>query len=327
MPVPGDVPITAAVLGQGSIGRRHAGVLSELGCRVRTWDPAHDRTGSEAGAEDALAGADVAVVASPSIHHREQIALALDHGCHVLVEKPPATTAEGLLELATRAEAERRVVAVAFNLRFHPGPEAVADIIRSGGIGRPLTAQVAFGSYLPDWRPGTDYRESYSARAELGGGILLDAIHELDYAGWVLGPAVDVDARLARVSELELDVEDTAILTSRHSSGALSTITLDFLDRVYHRGCRIVGSEASVAWSWEGAAVRLLAPGGVREIPAPSSAIAESYQRQMRAFLEAVATGVLAPPLCGLGDAAATMRLADAAREADTTGRRVTLRQ
>lgn len=325
MTVPGDAPITAAVLGQGSIGRRHAGILAELGCTVRTWDPADDRPGSLARAEDALDGADVAVIASPSVHHRDQIGLALDHGCHVLVEKPPATTAEGLLDLSARADAAGRLVAVAFNLRFHPGPETVAAVVASGEIGRPLTAQVAFGSYLPDWRPGTDYRESYSARAELGGGILLDAIHELDYATWILGDAADVDARLARLSDLELDVEDAAIVTTRHASGALSTITLDYLDRAYHRGCRIAGSEASVAWSWEGDVVQVLGSDTAREVTAPSSAITESYRRQMAAFLEAASRGTLVPPLCGLAEAAATMRLADAARESDATGRRVIL--
>ena len=192
MPALGDAPITAAVLGQGSIGRRHARLLLAEGCDVVAWDPAPaesvDAVRMVGTPDEALSAADVAVVASPSVRHLEQLAMALDHGCHVLVEKPAATSAAGIADLQTAATDADLVVAVAMNLRFHPGPSTVRELIAGGAIGRPLTAHVAFGSFLPSWRPGTDYRTGYSARAELGGGVLLDAIHELDYLTWVLGP-------------------------------------------------------------------------------------------------------------------------------------------
>lgn len=310
--------LTVAVLGQGSIGRRHAVLLLDEGCRVLVWDPAAAGDGvagttAAADAAGALDEADVAVIASPSLLHLEQLALALDHGCDVLVEKPLAVSADGVEELICRADADRRIAATAMNLRFHPGPSTMRKVVASGEIGRPLTAHATCGSYLPGWRPGTDYRRAYSARADLGGGILRDAIHEVDYVTWTLGDAVEVGGWMEHVSDLEIDVEDVALLTLRHDSGALTTIDLDFLDRSYRRGMRVVGGEGSVDWSWQREDVRVLSADDERVIAAPSD-VAPSYRAQLRAFLTSVRERRLEPTMCDLAAGLRAVRIADAAR-------------
>ncbi|MDO9408811.1 Gfo/Idh/MocA family protein [Patulibacter sp.] len=319
-----STPLRVAVLGQGSIGSRHAGLALAEGCEVVAWDPTgHHAPGTESAEtpELALQGADASVIASPSIAHPAQARLALEHGCHVLVEKPVAVAAEegeGLAELA----ADRGLVAaVAMNLRFHDGPRTIRGLLDAGEIGRPVTASATCGSWLPGWRPASDYRRSYSARRELGGGVALDAIHEIDYVTWILGPAADVDARLARLSDLELDVEDVALFTLGHRSGVVSTITLDYVDRDYRRGMRVVGTEGTLSWAWEAAEVRVTTDAGTRVVPAPSPA-AETYARQMRHFLAAAAGGPV-EPLCGLDAGRDAVRVVDAARVASTDGRRV----
>jgi predicted dehydrogenase len=323
---------TIAVLGQGSIGRRHAELFAAEGCQVLAWDPVADRRDAPGVAypatpDEALARADAAVIASPSSLHLEQASLALAHGCHVLVEKPLSISATGVSSLIEEARAASLVLAVAMNLRFHPGPATVRRIVRAGEVGRPLLAHVTFGSFLPDWRPSSDYRRSYSARQELGGGIALDAIHELDYATWILGDAVEVSAWLGRVSELELDVEDIALFIVRHTGGAMSTFALDYLDRRYRRGCRIVGSDGSVDWSWADERVRVLTASGEREVAVPSD-VAPTYRDQTRAFLAAIADGALGPgtsPLATCAEGIKAVRLVDAARAASAHGERVAL--
>jgi predicted dehydrogenase len=275
----------------------------------------------------ALEAADAAVVATPSVHHLEHAHLALDHACHVLVEKPIAATGDGVPALVDRAEADGRVLAVGMNLRFHPGPATVRRLVAEGAVGRPLVAHVTFGSWLPGWRPGTDYRRAYSARADLGGGVALDAIHEVDYVVWALGEVAEVSGWLGRVSDLEIDVEDIALLTLRHTGGALSTVELDYLDRRYRRGCRIVGSEASIEWRWADEQVRVLSAGGERAIATPSD-VAPSYRDQARAFLAAVARGRLHAAESPLADGRAglhAVRIIDAARASSADGRRVAL--
>jgi len=323
---------TIAVLGQGSIGRRHARLLVAEGCEVVAYDPvpaAEEVAGVRRveRPEAALEGAVAAVVATPSVHHLEHAALALDHGCHVLVEKPIAASADGVEALIERAAVAGRVLAVGMNLRFHPGPATVRRLVGEGAIGQPLLAHVTFGSWLPGWRPGTDYRDAYSARAELGGGIALDAIHEVDYATWSLGEAVEVSGWLQRVSDLELDVEDVALLTLRHAGATLTTIELDYLDRRYRRGCRIVGAEGSIEWRWADERVQVLTADGERAFPAPSD-VAPTYRDQARAFLVAVGRGAVDPASSPLADARAglhAVRVVDAARASSADGRRVSL--
>jgi predicted dehydrogenase len=324
-------PPPIAVLGQGSIGRRHARLLLELGCDVVVHDPAASDTpvpGAAWAADEAqaLAAAGAAIVASPTSEHLAQARRAVEAGCHVLVEKPLAVTADGVDELLTAADAAGVAVAVAMNLRFHPGPVGVRAAVVAGEIGEPLVGHVTCGTYLPDWRPQVDYRESYSARSALGGGVLLDVVHEVDYATWILGDAIEVSAWLGRVSHLEIDVEDVALLQLRHAGGALSTVALDYLDRSYRRGCRIVGSEASVEWSWPEERIRLLGPGGGLEERAAPSAVDPAYSAQLAAFVAVAAEGRAAlegSRLVPASEAARTMRLLDAARAAARAGRRL----
>ena len=105
-------------------------------------------------------------------------------------------------------------------------PEASPRV--HGLVGRVLSARADCGFYLPSWRPGRDYRQTYSARARDGGGILLDAIHEFDYLRWLLGEVTEVFCIAGRWSRLEIDVEDLAEVSLRFASGALVSPVLAF---------------------------------------------------------------------------------------------------
>lgn len=315
-----------AVLGQGSIGRRHAGNLLELGHEVIAWDPVAgtlDGTLPASSPDAALADADAAIIASPSSEHAAQTRLALEHGCHTLVEKPLALTAAEAEPLAALADERGLVLGVAMNLRFHPAVIAVREAVLSGAVGTPLVVRAWFGSWLPGSRPGTDYRTSYSARRELGGGVLLDAIHEIDYLTWILGPVASVSATIATVSDLEIDVEDVAQLQLGFASGTQGILSLDYLDRSYDRGCRIVGSEGTVAWSWpDGRVVVHDASGGVRETAVAAEATG-TYPAEAAAFIAAIKRGAGAATTAAEGRHA--LQVVDGARESATMRAAVTL--
>jgi len=318
--------VRVAVLGQGSIGRRHAGNLLELGHEVIAWDPVAgvlDGTTSAASLEDALGDADAAMIASPSSEHAGQAQLALEYGCHTLVEKPLALTATDAEPLGALADERGLVLGVAMNLRFHPGVIAVREAVRSGTIGTPLTARAWFGSWLPGWRPGTDYRHSYSARRDLGGGVLLDAIHEIDYLTWILGPIASVSAKLATVSGLELDVEDVAQLQLGFASGVQGVLSLDYLDRSYDRGCRVVGAEGTVAWSFPDGRVTVLVAGAdTTSLEVPRDVIG-TYPLEVAAFITATLDR-LAPSTSG-PEGVSSLRVVEAARSSAETSRMVTV--
>ena len=72
-------------------------------------------------------------------------------------------------------------------MRFHRGPIKVKQLLNDEVIGRPVSAHLWVSSYLPSWHPTEDYREMYSAKKELGGGVVMDSIHEIDLTHWLFG--------------------------------------------------------------------------------------------------------------------------------------------
>lgn len=198
---------------------------------------------------------DAVVVATPPSEHLAGAAWALARGRPVLVEKPLAATvaeADELLELALDSGVH---VAVGYNLRFHPGLQAVAEALAAGRVGQLLHARAEVGSLLSSWHPDADYRLGSAARAELGGGALLTLSHELDLVLWTCGAATLAAGVRSRLSALDINADDVAELVLRHESGALGSVHMDLADRAYNRRARWVGDEATIEWSWGGPAL------------------------------------------------------------------------
>lgn len=304
------------VLGAGSIGARHARNLLAEGADVAIWDPDRDRAAALAADGVAVAdspdasGADGVVIASPTTRHAEQLHAALAYGARVLVEKPLAVRADEVARIV--AEAGDRIM-VGYNLRLHEPVELLVSRFRAGDAGTPLAARLWFGQYLPDWRPGVDHRVTYSARRDLGGGVLLDAIHELDLAVWLFGDDLQVaHARLDRLGDLDIDVEDTVRALLTGPGGAPVEIALDYLSRTYRRGIEIIGSDATLRFDWTRGAVEVERGPDVRRVHSDVP-VARSYEREAAAFL-AFLDGT-PPPVDGPAGLA-SLRLADAIRTA-----------
>jgi predicted dehydrogenase len=315
--------VKLAVIGLGSAGRRHAQHALELGHEVVGFDPA---AGEPPGvwradsAESAIAAADAVVVSSPSSFHAQQALVALEAGKPTLVEKPLAASVEDAERIVETARALGVACGVAMNLRFHCGILGLRDLLPE--LGEVRLARSSFGYDLPLWRPDIDYRASYSARAELGGGILLDAIHELDYLLWLLGPVNSVSAELDRVSDLEIDVEDTALLALKFESGALGAVDLNFLEPAYRRECLLVGSGAVAHWDWNSGKISLRRREDTRTVDATCD-VAETYRAVLEDFLSAADSG--GEPRTPPEDGAAALRLVEAGRRSSAEGCRASV--
>lgn len=303
------------VVGAGSIGRRHAALLVRRGAAVDVADPDPERAHAVEGARvtaglDGSETYDGIVVATPTILHGAQVSRSASLATHVLVEKPLTIDLAEASALASSPFAER--VAVAYNLRFHEPVQRLVETVRSGAVGEILGGCLWFGSYLPDWRPAVDYRSTYSARSELGGGVVFDAIHELDLAVWLFGAATEVvGSAVARVGGLEIDVEDTAKAVLRAPSGALVDVSLDYLSRRYRRGIEVIGSEATARLDWARAVLEV-EDADSRSEETVDTPLAQSYERQVDAFLAWIDGG---PPMpVGLDVASASVRLASEIR-------------
>jgi predicted dehydrogenase len=311
-------PPRVLVVGAGSAGSRHARLLAARGATVQVMDVDHQRAeavgdGVAAVAHDPTFAGDheLIVLATPTSGHADDLRRALATKARVLIEKPLAATGQQLDGVEDAATGR---VMVGYNLRLHPPVERVIELVRAGRAGRTCSVRAWFGSWLPDWRPGTDYRAGYSARADAGGGVLLDAIHELDILVWLLGTDLAVaGAVVGRVSPLEIDTEDVVAAVVRTPSGVPATIELDYISRRYRRGIEIIGDHASIRLDWARQVIEIEDRDGVVSEDA-STPVMTSYERQADRALAWIA-GRADPPV-DAAEGAVSVRLADAIRAA-----------
>ena len=174
-------------------------------------------------------------------------------------------------------------------------------------------------SWLPDWRPDRDYRESYSARADEGG-VLRDLVHEIDYATVLFGPPTLLGASVAIGGPLEIDAEQAATLLWRAGRFDVAT-RLDYVTRPATRGLVVRSSHGVIEWDVVRAVVRHTTPDGEvmeqlfehdldRDIVMGTQARAALDLRPTAPADERLARGAPAT----LAEGIAAVRLCDAAR-------------
>ena len=220
-------PNSALIIGYGSIGARHDDVLTKLGLRTAVLSRrAIDHPNRFTSLDNALISQNpgYVVIANRTSEHHETL-LALQHLGYtgkILVEKPLFSTNESV------PTALMDTVWVGYNLRFHPTLLRLRSLL----FGQEICTFSAFvGQYLPTWRPGTDYRESYSANHAQGGGALLDLSHDIDYTTWLLGGWSRVTALGGKTSTLEITSDDAfSILLETPLCGVVQ-VHVNYLNR------------------------------------------------------------------------------------------------
>ncbi len=186
------------------------------------------------------------IIATPNHLHIPFALKALNHTKNIFIEKPLSHTLEGVQELLEKAEAKNVKVVAGFNLRFHPFVKELKEIINSKELGGIYSIKVNFGSYLPDRHPGQNYREDYVTKESLGGGAILDVIHEIDYLSWIFGLPKEIFAFAEKRSALEMETEDSADILLRLSENCTINFHLDFLRRPYTRIVEVIGEKGTL---------------------------------------------------------------------------------
>jgi predicted dehydrogenase len=322
------------VAGSGSIGRRHLENLRRCGeasaCLYRTGlrdphAPAVDAP-EEFELDRALAGRPQAVlVCNPSALHLPVALAAARAGAHLLVEKPVSHALDGVQDLVDEVRRRRLVVLVGFQYRFHPGLRRVKQWVEDGALGRVVSARAHWGEDISTWHPGEDWRRSYAARQDLGGGAVRTLCHPFDYLRWLLG---DVESVWAAISSeaLGLDVEDLAHVTLRFATGVLATVTLDYLQRPRAHGVEIVGSRGRICWADEDGAAYLhdAVRGRVTPfVPAPGFSRNSMFLDEIRHFLACL--DGREEPQCTLEDGRQALEIALGALRSAEEGRRIAI--
>lgn len=205
-----------AIVGWGSIGKRHGENLKSIGHMVYPIDLG-----------DSLNyDVDCAFICTPTQFHIDNAIEYLKRDIPVFIEKPITWSLDELKKIEPYQD---KLCMVGCNLRFHPSIIKAKTIAESKKV---IFARAETGYYLPFWRQG-DYRKSYSASEY--GGIIIDAIHEPDYLYWLFDKIRDLKVVCGRVSDLEINNEDIAEIGILFECGVSASVHCDYLMKNYHR--------------------------------------------------------------------------------------------
>jgi predicted dehydrogenase len=336
------------IMGLGGIGQRHIRNLRTLrgnDLEILAYDPRPnppvltDQLKVEEGAslekkynlrifpdiEPALAQKpQAAFVCNPTSLHVPAAIQAARAGCALFIEKPLSHNIERVDELINLVEKGNLAAAVGYQMRFHPCLKRLHELVQEQKVGRILSVRADVGEYLPGWHTYEDYRQGYAARQDLGGGVILSQIHEFDYLYWLLGMPRRVFAMGGHLSNLEVDVEDTAdILMECVLNGHPIPISLhqDYVQNPSKRSCEVVGDDGKILVDIRALTVDVFDGRG-------NSVETNSYKdfQRNRLFLDELnffLDGMQGKqvPLVNLRDGAQSLRMALAAKESLATGK------
>ena len=271
---------------------------------------------------------DAVFVTNPNSLHMEVALAAAKAGCHLFIEKPLSHDLEGVEELIDEIERRKLVCLVGYQWRFHPALALVQCRLKANAIGSLLAARLEFGEYLPGWHPYEDYRQMPVSRRDLGGGVILAQIHDLDYAYALFGLPHRISAMGGHLSRLDIDVEDVASILMECAAGdRVFPVHLhqDCVRRPPTRTCEVIGDDGTI---------RLDLMAQTVEISDGTGRLVESHSfdghERNQLFLDELAHFLAClrgegQPVVGVRDATMSLRMALAALESIETGRVVHL--
>ena len=261
------------------------------------------------------------MIATDTSRHVEDALEALEAGARVvLVEKPVAARADQVGPLLDHPRAE--AVRVCAPLRFRAGMSAVRDALTS--LDRPGAVRIVSQSWLPDWRPNRDFRESYSARLDEGG-VLRDMVHEIDYALWLFGAPSDLHGAVGPTPSpvLGLPVDEAADLFWRAGADVSVSLRIDYVTRPTRRSLEVTSPDSALSWDLVSGRVESVSALGERQVldfPVdrdPDTALAAQAQE-----LLGLAAGQPAPRAATLADGVLALQIGEHARADDRPVRR-----
>jgi len=319
------------IAGLGSIGRRHFRNLVQLGHKDITLLRSHKSTlpddelagyPVEIDLEKALAGRpDAVIISNPSSMHLPVALAAVNASCHIFLEKPVAHSHYGTQELLQAVELKKVIAAVGFQFRFHPGLQAIHDLIQQGRLGKIISATATWGEYLPGWHPWEDYRQSYAARQDLGGGVVQTLCHPLDYLVWLFGRVDMVKASVHATGILGIDVDDLAEIDLSFAAGTQAHVHLDYHRQPGKHTLSITGTGGTVEWdNATGITQYILAGENQWHSILPPAGFERNtmFQNEMRNFIQAIEGSEW--PVCSLEEGIYNLQVIDAVYRAGSSG-------
>lgn len=172
---------------------------------------------------------DVVFVTNPTSMHYETVEKFTPHTKSFFIEKPVFDSTE--IDEKIFETIKDIPSYVACPLHYNAVLQYVKQNVNPDDV---ICARAMSSSFLPDWRPGQDYRKTYSAHKDLGGGVSIDLIHEWDYLTWLFGMPTECHSMINKVSCLEIDSDDLAIYIGKNDKTTFE-LHLDYFGRQTQR--------------------------------------------------------------------------------------------
>ena len=293
------------IIGAGSIGRRHTQNARFLGLRTIVCDVDIERakklaeeTDSEKFYEDYEKACEenpeitAAIIATPSQFHIENAQFLAEKGIHIFIEKPLATAFEGIDDLIRTIESKNVVVMMGQSYRFHEGYLSVKKLFEDGVIGEIYHVNLLSGQYLPDWHPTMDYRTEYAAQKKLGGGALFTSMsHLFDSMGWLFGEIEELSGWRARLSDLEMDVDDSVFCLMKTDRNIVVMCQTDFLQRISKSYMVVVGEKGTIEVDFIAHEITVELPGEQSLVQKYSFEPNKRYVEELKHFVQLIKDG------------------------------------
>lgn len=311
------------ILGCGSIGKRHARLMRQLGVAdLRICDPADDQraalaaetppTQSYDNYDTALADRpDIVYICTPPHMHIPQALSALGAGCHVLCEKPLSDSTAAVNDLIAKRDATGLKVMVALCFRHHIGHLLAKRYLDEGRIGRLVNVRAFVGEPILDARP--DYPDMYMSKTTGA----WDLMHDLDLALWYANqPVTEVRAVSGSYSDMGTPADDVVEIIMRFADRCLGSCHMDFFTRPRARRLDLLGVDGAIAIefaSWEHCTVSLHEKGATAWQHTEFDMVRDDmYRAEDKAFLDAVTQD--APITCTIEEAIKSMQVIEQAQ-------------
>ncbi len=324
------------IIGFGNIGKRHFNYLKRRfpEATVKVLKTKNSKNHKELSKSSVLPENKISefipnltVISNPSSMHLFYAKKALEMRSNIFIEKPLSDKITGIKSFIKRVESSKIHVFVGYNLRFLDTLIELKRLVESKILGKIYSVHCETGQYLPEWRK-TNYKKTVSASNKLGGGVVLELSHEIDYLNWLFGEISWVNSHMAKISKLDVDAEDSAsfMMGTKLDNPAIINLNLDFIRRNKTREMRIIGEKSSLRWQAEPSSIQKwnLEKQNWENIFISDQNISDTYEIQWEYFFKKIFNNHHSTK--SLHESLKTMKIINAAKKSSSlSGKRISI--
>ncbi len=283
------------LIGLGSVGRKHLDTIlkfyptsnifalrSNINCKIYPYVTNINDF------ENINFQLDFIIISNPTFLHEEYILKSVKFDCPLFIEKPVLHSLENSSGIKNIINNHKIRTYIACNMRFHPCILYLKNFVNLN-LNKVYEVNIYFGSYLPNWRKGVDYRQIYSSHSDMGGGVHLDLIHEIDYCIWIFGKPKSIKKTFRKVSILEINSYDYTNYLLLYDNFTINII-LNYYRKDAKRNIEVLTNQNTLNFDLIS---NKISDDKNNIIYQKNFSLVETYEDQMKYFVESIKKGTL----------------------------------